>query len=516
MPTSRRALRMLPSLLAAAAVAAALLPGATAQAAPIGASAFDGAVSALEALAYQPAYVPAGTDSAFDSGTVLNTPPIDDYTGGSIVNSTSPPEQQAYDPTGVAGAPPFPSAFHPVSIRLPDDGAKHSGHNVTLTGWAAFHAGRHPAVLVVHGFNTHGVWSVVRWAAMLYANGWDVAAFDQRDFADDTDTEHPQTFGWKEAQDVVAAGAWLRHQPQVTDVGVVGFSEGAQNTVLALSQDTAHVFSAGITFSAPADQNEQIMSTALPGSCEAGACQFPVTDALVALVVPSPNGTAYTDACSALGDAGTAYGTTAFDVLHHESAMHVQTRISVPLLNVYSQDDQLVNPEMAGFMAAFEKGNPLQRTLLVQNGMHAYFYDRWWQQGAILTYFKTLLGGGDASITTTPTVNQTPGGASFGSQLVAIDAPTPAAVDASLHGFACDPSQPAPGLGTASSSSPSASPSPAASATPAPHGNGRSGSRTIGLPNTAATAERPLLPALGVLTLVAAAAAARRRRRRTG
>ena len=48
----------------------------------------------------------------------------------------------------------------------------------------------------------------------------------------------------------------------VTSVGVVGFSEGAQNTVLALAQSGTSVFAAGLTFSGPADQNAQIASTA--------------------------------------------------------------------------------------------------------------------------------------------------------------------------------------------------------------------------------------------------------------
>jgi hypothetical protein len=39
-------------------------------------------------------------------------------------------------------------------------------------------------------------------------------------------------------------------------------------------------------------------------------------------------------------------------------------------------------------MMADEVGNALQRTLEVTSGEHAYFFDRWWQQRAILLYFK--------------------------------------------------------------------------------------------------------------------------------
>src|SRR4029450_13562427 len=93
--------------------------------------------------------------------------------------------------------------------------------------------------VVVHGFNTHGYASVIRWAAMLYANGYDVLAADQRDFS----FEHypgfgypawQQTFGWKESEDVLAASRYLAAQRGTKDIGVVGFSEGGQNTVLVL------------------------------------------------------------------------------------------------------------------------------------------------------------------------------------------------------------------------------------------------------------------------------------------
>ena len=52
-----------------------------------------------------------------------------------------------------------------------------------LIGMLALRQGRDPGIVVVHGFNTHGNLSVIRWAAMLYANGYNVLAADQRDFS---------------------------------------------------------------------------------------------------------------------------------------------------------------------------------------------------------------------------------------------------------------------------------------------------------------------------------------------
>ena len=63
----------------------------------------------------------------------------------------------------------------------------------------------------------------------------------------------------------------------------------------------------------------------------------------------------------------------------------------MPLLGFYSADDSLVPSFEAGMMAGYEAGNPLQATYEVTRGEHAYFFDRWWQQRAILVYFKTVL-----------------------------------------------------------------------------------------------------------------------------
>jgi dienelactone hydrolase len=392
-----------------AAVAAALVLVPSALADPP-ADRFAQAVAQIEAQPYQPDYVPLGTDSAFDT-LVPNTAPAEDYTTGSI--------------PGDPDYPAWPAAFTQVLFQ--------SGDGAPLFGMLAVHPGSHPGVVVVHGFNTHGYASVIRWAALLYARGYDVLAADQRDFFFESQAGYGypswlQTFGWKESQDVLAAGQYLAAQPGVAAVGVVGFSEGAQNTVLALAQDADRVFSAGLTFSGPADQNTQI------------AQNEAATDALVALVTPHE-----TTACGALADAAAYYGTTGFDILAHETAMHAQTQVRVPLLNFYSADDSLVPAFEAQLMAAYESGNPLQETIELQRGEHAYFFDRWWQQRAILLYFKALLGSRDPTVTTDATVNETPGGAPASAQEVDLGAPSRAWADAQLAPYVCDPSEGVPG-----------------------------------------------------------------------
>ena len=102
----------------------------------------------------------------------------------------------------------------------------------------------------------------------------------------------------------------------------------------------------------------------------------------------------------------------------------------------------------AQLMAAYESGNPLQQTLELQRGEHAYFFDRWWQQRAILLYFKAMLpeAQSDPAVTTTPTVQQTLGGLPFGDQLVPLTGASRAATDALLAPYVCDTTRGVPGL----------------------------------------------------------------------
>ena len=389
---------------------------------------FDTAVQQILAEPYQADYLPAGFDSAFPTA-VPNTAPAQDYTSGSIPGSADHPE--------------WPPSFQEVLIQSAD--------GAPLTGRLAMHAGSHPGVVVVHGFNTNGKESVIRWAAMLYANGYDVLAADQRDFKAEYDAGYGypawlQTFGWKEAEDVLAAGRFLAAQTGVTSVGLTGFSLGGQDTVLALALDGAakrRVFAAGLNFSGPADQNTQVYSTAEPPGCATPLCTYPVTGALIQLVVPPFT---YNDPCAVLDDAAARYGTDPYAILGHESAFHAQTGVKVPLLNFYAADDPLVQAFQARMMAGYNAGNPQQLTLEIQRGAHAYFYDRWWQQRAMLLYFKQLLphAAADPASQTSPTVTQTPGGAPVRDQLVNLGYPTRSVADSYLAPYICDTARPSP------------------------------------------------------------------------
>jgi hypothetical protein len=128
--------------------------------------------------------------------------------------------------------------------------------------------------------------------------------------------------------------------------------------------------------------------------------------------------------------------------------MHEQTKVRVPLLNFYAADDSLVPAFEARMMAAYEGANPIQRTIELERGEHAYFYDRWWQQRAMLLYFTAMLphAASDVTIGTDATVLRTAGGAAASAQTVGLAPSSRAWADAQLAPYVCDTTQGVPGL----------------------------------------------------------------------
>ncbi len=405
--------------LAASLLTAVLLLPAVAGASDTAEPAFDDVVAAVLALPYNPAAQPAGPDTAFDDDDYPAAFPLTDLAGGACC--TGPVHDQ---PPLADLAPPFaefPEAFQLIELGSYD--------GTPLHAWAALRAGA-PGVVVMHGFNTNGKYSVVRYAAFLHANGYSVIAPDHRDMGREwarggswhpDGTRHGQTFGWKEAQDLLVAAEWLRAR-DVDRIGVLGLSEGAQNTILALGIDHDRVIDAALTFSAPADQRSLIQRS--PAT----------TAALLATVVGNP------DVCGYLTGVGARpeFAATPNFMLRHDSAVDtldglIGGGVAAPALHLYTNDDTLVPPWNATALASRTNAMAEQHTVLLASGNHAYFADRWWTQMAALTWFGAWLDPAGAHTTATATVTQTPGGPPAADQQLDLSAVTRADGDAELR-----------------------------------------------------------------------------------
>ena len=377
---------------------------------------FEDAVARILDLPYDPSYAPTGTDAAFGDDDWPAAFPVTDTTTGTCC--TGPVADQ---PPLADLAPPFaafPDGFELVELASFD--------GTPLHAYAAITPGA-PGVVVMHGFNTNGKHSIVRYAAFLAANGFSVVAPDHRDMGREWERggswwpggeRHGQSIGWKEAEDLLVAAGELRRRG-ASGVGVLGFSEGAQNTILALGRDLDGWIDAALTFSGPSDQRTQV-------NRESAA-----TAALLTTVVNQP------DVCTYLGEVGRRPEFTATPNFMLRQASAVDTLdgalgagVEVPALHFYAEDDELVPGYHATILASRTRSMPLQHTVLVEAGNHAYFYDRWWTQAATLEWFRTWLDPDGATTTATPTVARPPAGTPLRDQTIDLSGATTAAAAA--------------------------------------------------------------------------------------
>lgn len=380
----------------------------------------DEALQLMLELPYQPDYVPIGTDAAFGSDDYPASFPLTDTTTGTCCAGPVPDQPPLADL-----APPFadwPDGFELIELRSHDRTPLHAF--VSITDPAA------PGIVVMHGFNTNGKYSIVRYAAFLRANGFNVIAPDHRDMGREWERggswwpegpRHGQTLGWKESEDLLAAAAELSRRG-IDRIGVLGLSEGAQNTILALARDLDGVIDAALTFSPPADQ-----ATLLQRNAETSA-------ALLTTVVNNP------DACDYLTTVGQLpeFNATANFMLRNDSAVDaldgiVGAVVDTPAAHFLAEDDELVPSWNAIALASRTLSMPSQRTLLIEQGNHAYFYDRWWTQKATLAWFHYWLDEDGAHTSADTTVAQTPGGTPLADQTVDLTGTTREEGDAELR-----------------------------------------------------------------------------------
>lgn len=383
-------------------------------------------------LPYSPDYAPAGIDEAFGDEDYPAAFPLTDTSTGTCC--TSPVADQ---PPLADLAPPFarfPEPFELIELRSFDGTPLHA--QLALEPGA-------PGVVVMHGFNVNGKHSVVRYAAFLHANGFSVIVPDHRDMGREWERggswwpdggRRGQSLGWKEAEDLLVAARELRARG-AAPVGALGFSEGAQNTILALGRDLDGWIDAALTFSGPADQRTQLQR-------EAAA-----TAALMTSVVDEP------DVCAYLDDVGDLeeFSATPNFMLRQASAIDVLdgrlgAGVDAPGLHLYAADDALVPDYHATLLASRTLEHPLQHTLLVTAGNHAYFYDRWWTQAATLAWFRTWLDPEGEHTRARPTVTQPPAGRPLGEQTIDLDDVTREQADAERREEdLCEPAQDAVG-----------------------------------------------------------------------
>ncbi|HEV8575440.1 MAG TPA: alpha/beta fold hydrolase [Dehalococcoidia bacterium] len=249
---------------------------------------------------------------------------------------------------------------------------------------------RRPGVVLAHGFTeTKNQKYIVELSALLHRNGWHVLAIDYRGHGESRKlSQAPITFGWKEADDILAGAKFLRDQAKPTSVAVLGFSMGGRSAVKAMVKDGGQLLQAGLALSGPIGPPAPV----LPPDPK-----VPLTpiDRYFLGYLGAPSFHDYWE------KSASHYGVTRQFLESEARADTTIAQVKAPLLMVYAFDDGL---RLAQFKSGQHEGghyslryrdavkdNPNIATLLVDRGGHAgflYLSDPNWFGTMVMTYLK--------------------------------------------------------------------------------------------------------------------------------
>jgi predicted alpha/beta-fold hydrolase len=100
---------------------------------------------------------------------------------------------------------------------------------------------------------------IVELSALLHQNGWHVLAIDFRGHGDSRKlSQAPITFGWKEADDILAGARFLRDEAKATSIATLGSSMGGRSVVKAMIKDRGQLLQAGIALSGPIGEPDPV------------------------------------------------------------------------------------------------------------------------------------------------------------------------------------------------------------------------------------------------------------------
>ena len=283
----------------------------------------------------------------------------------------------------------YPSQFRHVNF--------HGADGVPISATLALHEGERPGLIVVHGLFSTSMFDYVREIAVraFYDWGFNVAAVDLRSFGlTDMMSDAPSTGGWKEGEDIVAAGRWMLALGS-TSAGALGISLGGSSVLNAASVEGAEeALSGGIlAVCAPSDTRRaaERLSRQVPFRHPA----YPMTKFFQALLVSKVRNGRWPDHIRGLVEPIEAisapyYGVTADEIWERSSARNSIHEARVPVLALHSTDDQVIPVEHARMLAEAAAGNDLVRSWIVPAGQHAAFdaIDERWTYSVYRGFFE--------------------------------------------------------------------------------------------------------------------------------
>lgn len=283
----------------------------------------------------------------------------------------------------------YPSQFRHDNF----DGAD----GIPIAATVALHDRPRPGLVVVHGLFSTRMFDYVREIAVraYYDWGFNVAAVDLRSFGHtDMMSTAPSTAGWKEGEDLIRAGHYLKSLGS-TSVGALGISLGGASVLSASHPEGAEEALDGgiLAICAPSDTRAaaERLSRQVPITHPA----YPMSKFFGAMLVAKVRAGRWPDHIRGLVEpieeiSAPYYGVSADEIWQRASAVNHIQHTRVPVLELHSTDDQVIPVEHARRLAEAAVGNDNVRVWVVPGGQHAAFdaLDERWTYSVYRTFFE--------------------------------------------------------------------------------------------------------------------------------
>jgi predicted alpha/beta-fold hydrolase len=264
-------------------------------------------------------------------------------------------------------------------------------------------AGGRPGLIVVHGLFSSRRFDYVRQIAVraYFEWGFNVLALDLRSFGlTNLTSEAPTTVGWKEGEDIVAAGRYLK-QLGATSVGALGISLGASSVLGACHVEGAdQALDGGIlAISPPADPKAMAkrLSVRLPRSDPAYILNLGFWAMLTSRIRQSgwEGVEDFLDPVEMVS--APYYGADPDELWARAAAKDHIADAKVPVLVLHPEDDDIIPVEHAAMLAEAASGSELVRVWVLPGGGHGAIdvVDRQWFYAVLRGFFERWAGYGD-------------------------------------------------------------------------------------------------------------------------
>jgi pimeloyl-ACP methyl ester carboxylesterase len=238
-----------------------------------------------------------------------------------------------------------------------------------------------------------------------YEWGFNVLALDLRSFGlTNLTSQAPTTVGWKEGEDVVAAGRYLK-QLGATTVGAIGISLGASSVLGACHAEGADESLEGgiLAVSPPADV--KVMASRLSRRLPLSHPAYALNRGFWAMLTSRIREAGWEGIENFLDPveriSAPYYGVEPEELWRRASAKEHIAGAKVPVLILHPEDDQVIPVEHARMLGEAAKDNDLVRVWILPGGGHGAIdaVDRGWFYAVLRGFFERWAGyaGGDGA-----------------------------------------------------------------------------------------------------------------------